>query len=302
MFRLMLSVHPDLVEIGENRYMVDGLKNRHASGPDLSYDINRLQRDRVFRMRELTCPPGLDGLDLLQDFVTQLRTHRAQGQDSADAPSVLTFHSDIETLEKLFPGARYLHIYRDPRDVANSCTRFGWSGNVHYGADFWLACEEGWAAYKPRLDPDRYTQIRYEDLVMAPEVELRRICEFLDLPFSETMMEYAKGSTYDEPDPNMVYQWKRKMTPTQIALVERRCGHLMEELGYERAAPDVAPLSAPARAFWALDNKLRKVAAAISFYGLRDYGLEKLYRLPGFTAQRNAVRVRMQNTMNQSLK
>lgn len=296
MFRLMMDAHPDLVEVGENRYLVDGLKDPGANDANLSYDTQWLKNERVFRMRGLSIPDDLDGRALMDDLVMQLRKGHTNG------PTVLTFHSDIAVLDRLFPNARYLHIYRDPRDVANSCTRFGWSGNVYYGSDFWLASEASWAAFRPNLDPARYAEVRYEDLVTDAEAELRRLCDFLGLPFSDTMLKYATNSTYEKPDPNLVNQWKRKLTPTQIALVERRCGSLMAALGYERAAPDVQPLSAPARVFWAVDNKLRKVFKAISFYGLRDYGLEKIFRLPGFSTQHQSVLHSMQATMNRSLK
>lgn len=293
MFRLMLNAHPDLVEIGENQYMVDGLKDKNTA--HLSYDTHWLALERVFRMRELTCPKGIDGKALLDSFITQLRKGRS-------GPVVITFHADIEVLETLFPDARYIHIYRDPRDVATSATRFGWSGNVYYGADFWLDAEESWADIKPHLDPARYTEVRYEDLVMSAEKELARLCDFLGLDFTKDMFGYATSSTYDKPDPNLTFQWKRKLSPRQVALVEHRCGPLMDALGYDRAHPDAKPLHALDRAYLAVDNKLRKVAAAIRFYGLQDYALEKVFRLPGLNAQRTAIHLRMQETMNKSLK
>ncbi|MEO1283260.1 MAG: sulfotransferase [Pseudomonadota bacterium] len=293
MFRLMLSAHPDLVEIGENQYMIDGLKDPEAA--QLFYDTHWLEHERVFRMRGLTCAPDLDGEAMLEDFLTQLREGR-------EGPLVITFHADIAVLERLFPDARYIHIYRDPRDVANSATRFGWSGNVYYGSDFWLDAEASWADIEPELDPSRYTQLRYEDLVMNARGELARICEFLELEFTDEMFGYAKTSTYDTPDPNLTFQWKRKLTPQQTALVERRCGPLMDKLGYERAHPDVKPFGPLGRAYWAAHNKIGKVSAAISFYGLRDYALEKLYRLPGFQTRHQAVLLSMQDTMNRSLK
>jgi len=293
MFRLMLGAHPGLVEVGENQFLIDGLRDPYAD--TLSYDTHWLNLERVFRMRGLTCPDGLDGPELLNDFMHQLREGR-------EGPAVITMHADIAVLERLFPNARYIHIYRDPRDVATSATRFGWSGNVHYGADFWLHAEDSWAAAKPTLDPSRYAEVRFEDLVMNAPAELERLCGFLGLEYTDEMFGYADKSTYDKPDPKLTYQWKRKLTPTQIALVERRCRHLMEGLGYELAYPDAKPLSAPEKMFWAIDNKLRKVMAAVKFYGLRDYGLEKVYRLPGFEDKRTAVHLSMQDTMNRSLK
>ena len=293
MFRLMLGAHPDLVEIGENQFMVDGLNDPNAA--NFNYDAHWLRHERVFRMRNLTCPDNLDGRNLLEDMIDQMR-------DGRPGPPVITFHADIDVLDRLFPTARYIHIYRDPRDVANSATKFGWSGNVYYGADFWLAAEESWARKKTTLDPSRYAEVRYEDLVMNAPAELARLCDFLGIVFTEAMFGYADKSTYDKPDPKLTQQWKRKLTARQIALVEHRCGPLTDQLGYERAYPDLQSLGALSTLHLAVDNKLRKIAAAIRFYGLRDYGMEKVYRLPGLQARRQAVLLSMQGTMNKSLK
>lgn len=293
MFRLMLNAHPDLVEVGENQYMIDGLHDPNAA--ELSYNTEWLKNERVFRMFDMSCPKGLDGTALLDNFVDQLRADR-------EGSTVITFHAGIDALERLFPNAKYIHIYRDPRDVSNSATRFGWSGNVYYGCDFWLDAEESWARIKPTLSQDRYAEVRYEDLVLNAPKELARLCDFLDIEFTNEMFGYADKSTYDKPDPTLIQQWKRKMTERQTALVEHRCGFLMDQLGYERAHPDLKPLGGVSKLFLAIDNKLRKVAAAVRFYGLRDYGLEKIYRVPGFSKRRQETLIRMQETMNRSLK
>ncbi|SEW44510.1 Sulfotransferase family protein [Cognatiyoonia koreensis] len=293
MFRLMLGAHPELVEIGENQFIVDGLIDPHAE--DFRYNTHWLRHERVFRMRNLTCPDGLDGLALRDHMIAAMK-------DGRDGPPVITFHADIDVLDRLFPTARYIHIYRDPRDVANSATRFGWSGNVYYGADFWLAAEESWARKKKTLNPRRYAEVRYEDLVMNPSSELSRLCDFLGIAFTDAMFGYAEKSTYDKPDPKLTQQWKRKLTSRQTALVEHRCGPLMDELGYERAHRDLQPMGRLSKLHLAVDNKLRKVKAAIRFFGFRDYGMEKIFRLPGLQARRQAVLLRMQETMNRSLK
>ena len=293
MFRLMLGAHPDLAEIGENRYLVDCLQQ--PVGDDLRYDMEQLDMDRVFQMRGLSRQQGQDGADLVASVVEQLRAGRG-------GPAVLTFHADIAVVDRLFPNARYIHIYRDPRDVANSVTGFGWSGNVYYGADFWLASEQSWEDFKDRIDPGKRLELRYEDLVLDPHEKLRRVCDFLAIPFTEAMLGYNERSNYAKPDKALLTRWKTKLTERQIALVENRCGALMEKRGYSRHIDPPLHLGSLGRKYLALDNKLRKMAATISFYGVQDYTAEKLYRLPMFKNRHADLTRRMHEKVNQSLK
>jgi hypothetical protein len=293
MFRLMVGAHPELVEIGENRYLIDCLEKGVTDG--IRYDVGRLEQDRVFNLRSLTREAGLNGPELVTSIMGQLRNGR-------EGPIVLTFHADIKIIERLFPDARYIHICRDPRDVAKSVTGFGWSGNVYYGADFWLASEVSWETFASTADPKRFLEIRYEDLVLEPESHLRRVCDFLGIGFDEAMLEYSKTSTYSKPDPKLLQRWRTSLTRRQIALVEYKCGALMEKRGYSRdceARQTPGPLE---KGFLAVDNKARKVASAISFFGLRDYFLEKLYRLRPFRGLHAEQMRRMHETVNRSLK
>jgi len=63
--------------------------------------------------------------------------------------------------------------------------------------------------------------------------ELERLCGFLGVEFSERMFDYAQHSTYGLPDARLTYQWKRKMKPRDLSLVEGRIGQRLVARGYE---------------------------------------------------------------------
>jgi hypothetical protein len=76
----------------------------------------------------------------------------------------------------------------------------------------------------------------------------------------------------------------------------------MVKRGYSREFPTEQRTGVMKRGFLAVDNKVRKVAADISFFGFQDYSLEKLYRLPFFRKRYATLMRRMQDTVNKSLK
>lgn len=158
----------------------------------------------------------------------------------------------LDVLWKLFPGCRFVHIVRDGRGAANSLRRLEWgSRNMIKLARDWswrvmLAHKMGMM-----LDPQYYLEIKYEDLVHAPEAVLRSVCEFLGERFEPSMLDYYKhaaadmpdsslkfhGSSIRPPDPAKAQSWQREMSAADQVLFEEVAGAALEEFGYPCGAP-----------------------------------------------------------------
>lgn len=149
---------------------------------------------------------------------------------------------------KVFPKAKFIHIIRDGRDVANSVMKLDWGPNDILGAAEWWSDHVSVArAIGTVLGQDRYAEVKYEDLVNSPIVELGRLCEFLNEPFVESMLEYHKspGSEIPEsrkfqhynsnqpPKSSRTYAWKAEMNKTHQALFNDYASKTLMDLGYE---------------------------------------------------------------------
>jgi omega-hydroxy-beta-dihydromenaquinone-9 sulfotransferase len=100
----------------------------------------------------------------------------------------------VETLARLFPGAKFIHIVRDPFALFPSTMRL-WQSldevqslQVPRGEDreeYVFGCLErmyrGFENQRQRLNPDTIIDVRYEDLVANPEGKLGEIYERLAL-------------------------------------------------------------------------------------------------------------------------
>ena len=97
----------------------------------------------------------------------------------------------ISLLGELFPESRFIHIIRDGRDVTLSylSVDFG-AESVGEGAISWKRAVEQGRRDGSSLGPDRYREIKYEDLVHDPEGALRDLCAFVELPFDPRMLRY----------------------------------------------------------------------------------------------------------------
>ncbi len=109
------------------------------------------------------------------------------------------FHTaHVGGIQRIFPGAPILFVTRHPLDVVLSCfmTNFELnSGTVYFttlASTVKLYCEimSLWRCYVRRLQPN-FRQVRYEDLLVEPERELRSILKFIDLPWSDAVNDHV---------------------------------------------------------------------------------------------------------------
>lgn len=157
---------------------------------------------------------------------------------------------ELDHLNRMFPDCRIIHLVRDGRDCALSHG----SKEYVYGYENLLRSATEWRdqvtlCHKMggMLPSERFLELRYEDLLAAPEQGLRRICTFLGVEYSERMLGYhhqvdkfvppeKRGlwPLLDQPPVAAnAYKWKRTMKAVDRAIFERNAGALLREFGYE---------------------------------------------------------------------
>lgn len=101
----------------------------------------------------------------------------------------------LETVDELFPGARYLHIIRDGRDVVVSLLRKaetkGWKVDFERAHQLWLESVHGGQAFGASC-PERYLELRYEELVSDDVAWALRALEFLDVDVHEDVVRFCR--------------------------------------------------------------------------------------------------------------
>jgi hypothetical protein len=96
-----------------------------------------------------------------------------------------------------------------------------------------------------RLDPESYLELRYEDLVVEPERELRRVCRFLDEDFHPKMLQFhltaeesiQVGEFHDAVrnplTTERIGRWRKEMSAGALRVFEAISGRTLTGLGYE---------------------------------------------------------------------
>lgn len=109
-------------------------------------------------------------------------------------------HNFIYTvvLAKLFPQARIIHIKRNPVATILSVYEQAFSAFHSYGNDLATLCRY-YKKYQQlmqlslqSLPPGRVHEISYEQLVMTPEQEIRRLLDYCKLPFEVQCLQFEQ--------------------------------------------------------------------------------------------------------------
>jgi hypothetical protein len=299
MLRLMLQHHPLIAFGSEFEFIVTPLSDaKDADWPDLDEVRNALELNRIFLKYKLEIDPSLAYPELVRSFLAQILA-RKPGD-----PRVLgaTIHYDYHRLPKLWPDARYIHLLRDPRDVARSVIGMGWAGNVWNASKVWIKAEQQWDDLRSQIDPQRFTEVRFEDLAAHPTEELTRLCSFLGIPYDAAMLSYPEHSTYDAPDPKLTYQWKRKLSVRDVQLVESRVGDVMESRGYPLSGLPRIEVDAAEQKRLDRQNYWYKVKHRVNFMGPSLFTADYLARRIAPPAIRRMVQRRVDALVNANLK
>jgi hypothetical protein len=164
----------------------------------------------------------------------------------------------VEAITAELPFAKFIYIYRDPRDVSASGVRVPWSSrSIVAQAKGWNRIQREHRRLMGVMPRERYMEIQFEDLVRAPERELRRVCGFLGEAFAPEMLGFAEqsragleqhnaawaGSIPMPLDAGAIGRFRERLTDRQIRTVQRIAGAEMERLGYR-------PVEMKARMWW----------------------------------------------------
>lgn len=290
---LMLDHNPKINNPGEFDFLFDQVSDLGVF-PRINSYHEWLSIHRIFQSKFLSIDDSLTYPKLIQSFIKQLSL--------SDSALALNVHRGFDRIPYLFPEAKFVHLIRDPRDVARSSVGMGWAGNVYQGVEHWLQTEEAWKRLQDKILPEQYFEVRFEDLIFSPETILKGLCSFIEVPYSNRMLDYSDESTYSKPDPSLVRQWKTKLTTREIQHVELRVQELMRELDYDLSGHPLISLGLIELLWLKISNKIFKLKFSVKRYGFSLYFKERFSRLFKLKSINKQLRMTINDVDRQYLK
>ncbi len=262
LFHLILNSHPQIASVGEFEEAVEILSN--SGWPDLDHYRAWLNQHRVASARNYASQPHAS------TYAQHAQGLWRQLASKHDKPIIgCNIHSRFDRARDLWPNTKFIHLIRDPRDVANSCVGMGWFGHPAKATPIWLDTVRRWNTLARSVPPEDRIVVRYEDLLKDPEHELGRCCELLGLSYHPDMLKFFETSSYEPLDPRLAEQWQRKMKPRTAELIDAQCADLMKSYGYTPSTKDPKPANWIESASIALKNRLNRFRWRVERYGVR---------------------------------
>jgi len=272
LFRLILDNHPGVVNPGEFDFLFE-LVSDDGQLPEVREYAEWLSSHRIFLSHNLKVDLNLGYFDLVRSFVRQ----KAQ----PNCILALSVHRGHHKIPFFFPEAKYIHLLRDPRDVAVSTIPMGWAGNVYFGVDGWIETERSWDRLALKTEKYRTLEIKYEDLVLTPRETLRNVCNFLNIDFDTAMLDYPRRSTYVPIYESSVKRWKATVEPNDLAVLEYKVSAMLLDRGYELSGVQIRrPSRRELAVLWA-KNLAYKWRFGARTYGIGIFFSEKIARALG---------------------
>ena len=308
LLRLMLDAHPEIAIPSETHFIPELISAREKHGASREQMLELLTSHR--RWGDFTIEPGelaerwaqiepLSGPEAVRAFfhlyADKQDKHGARWGDKTPG-----YVKSMREIQGYLPEARFIHLIRDGRDVALSVLKQSWGPqSIEAAAEKWRSRVNRGRSQAPYLG--YYIEVKFEDLVLETERELRRICEFIEVPFDENMLGYhltaeqrlqekaralprvhgeaqsaekrlaSHAKTFEPPNPEMIGTWRQRMSPADRAAYEALAGDLLAELGYDAEAPNGAGKVHVPRRGPRLPRPLRRaVAITKQATGFRD--------------------------------
>lgn len=255
LLRLILNAHPDVAVPPESRFVTELWEGRERVEPEGF--LARLAAHPQFKRWDLPIEevrarlPEEGHVTYAQAIEASFRAYSDGSGRTRWGDKTPRYVESIDLLASIFPTARFVHLIRDGRNVALSYADmpFGPS-TVGKAARLWARRVRAGMENGSALGPQRYRELKYEDLVADMEGCLPSLCDFLGLTFDPAMLNYPEAAKHAvlpkaerlnphiKEKPTTTRSWRSTMPPGHVEIFESVAGEVLERAGYERRFPN----------------------------------------------------------------
>lgn len=215
--------------------------------------------------REVSPIMAMSSRDLVAADATPWLTDRVReffGRYAAHQPDGVLLHKltgwpRAGFLQEIYPDARFVHVVRDGRAVANSWLQMPWwegyagPAKWHWGeipaayrrswdesdrsfvvlaGIAWMMLIDAWETARALLPADSWIDIRYEDLIADPLGATGKVLDFLNVPYDERFTRQLDRYSFD---PTRASAYRDELGEANVAHIEVVAGAHLARYGYD---------------------------------------------------------------------
>jgi hypothetical protein len=303
MLRLIVDRGPDAAVPPESMFLTDLAPAFDAGGPRDAEAAARLMHQvwehpkvRLWGLGPTppAVPDGLSGEDAYRFVVAApFEAYAARHGKARWGDKTPHYVNHVDHLLRLWPGARFVVLVRDGRDVALSLRRMPFGPNNAWAAAQWWARGIRAGVRAQQAHPDAVLTIRYEDLAQRPAEEVRRVCSFLGLGYSDDMLALEHvdparivpdqaawfPTLFDGINTSAVGRWRREMGARDRRVFAELAGAELAQLGYEVDEDAGRPLTPRQERLFRYHNELMRNVNFMRLRLVQERGRELRFAL-----------------------
>ncbi len=269
LLRVMLAGHPQLFAASELNLLMFGTMQQWAEA--FSGKFSFWREGLVRTLMELRHCPAEQAVAEVEQFVAEnktvadvyghLQTLASPRLLVDKSPAYALDEGALQQAEMIFGSPRYIHLIRHPHSTVRSFENYHIAQALYLHPHSYTArqlAELVWAAshqtakiHLDKVPQERQARIRFEDLVTDPRQAIQTLCQQIDLPFDEALLNPYQdvetkmvdglytdstpmGDTHFQEhgriDPSMVHKWQQD-SDDYLGDVTRK---LAAQFGYQK--------------------------------------------------------------------
>ena len=259
--QFMLTAHREVSVSPETKTMAKLLtrfsRQRPLKEEEVKQVVELLRNDHKFNAWEIDTDSLIKQISQLENptvkqILDEMMFAYAQiiSPDAHIIGNKKNFSEHADMLKEIFPDAKFIFVIRDARATLSSMLEKLAHAELKEGILLWRRALHRAKRLQNKY-PDDVLIVRYEKLVLNPEEESKRMCDFLAVPFDATMLAHEKYSQnaykgmgvakegnahFQVCQPistNRVDAWKNELSATNLLTIEAMVGKELHQFEYK---------------------------------------------------------------------
>jgi hypothetical protein len=161
--------------------------------------------------------------ELISDIINPILDKNSCSHWCEDSPYSILYANH---LHDILPTAKFLHLYRDPRDVVSSYKNQKWAPtDTVQSTKLYKSNMERIIQISKQLPADVIKNISLEQLVQSPQKEIEKISDFVGLDVQDEMLNVALNRSNSG-------RWKKELSLDEQKYVSRELDEIIHYFGY----------------------------------------------------------------------
>lgn len=265
----ILGSHPTIYAPGETHFFEDIWARRKELGPLKTRDEISNAVSRILTLYERYNFPEtqarvnrfVDSAKLIEEvsstgggysalylcFFGSLFRESGKQRICDDTPKHLFY---FDAIFELFPKAKAIICYRDPRDFLCSYKNY-WQRSTDskrikalyhpiLTSMVWRSSSNAAKSGQKKFSRDRIMTVKYEDIVNGPEEQVRKLCQFLQIEMNPEMLDVETHNSSFSGSSSGIFttsvgRWVQCLDSNEAWWVQRINKNIMASVGYDLA-------------------------------------------------------------------